>query len=251
MREFRDRTRKNLTPAPLDDLAAYLGWNVGYVEHISDGTREFAGQCVRSERQILISMKWPQEVQHYTLAHELGHVAMHPQLPNVHRDPPMYGDERERSRSHLEIEADRFAAELKPHTYKNMITSTRRRVVVTGIGCVNPLGHDVDTVWKGLLTCQSGVAPTTIFDASNFPTRISAEVKDWDVAKVGEDLARWKHVGRHAPVIVPGAFTALVPESNHGATPGLAALAGADATLLLSRPRKVQRLDRDGSQAPR
>ena len=55
----------------------------------------------------------------------------------------------------------------------------RRRVVVTGIGMVNPLGHDVATVWSALQEGQSGVAHTTLFDASSFPTNIAAEVKDW------------------------------------------------------------------------
>ena len=64
----------------------------------------------------------------------------------------------------------------------------RRRVVVTGIGSINPMGHDVETVWKGLMASQSGVGLTTIFNAANFPTRISAEVKNWDASKVGEDL---------------------------------------------------------------
>ena len=74
----------------------------------------------------------------------------------------------------------------------------RRRVVVTGVGSVNPLGHDVATVWNGLLECKSGVDYTTIFDASRFPTKIAAEVKDWDVSKVGEDPERWKFRGRHS-----------------------------------------------------
>ena len=74
----------------------------------------------------------------------------------------------------------------------------RRRVVITGIGCVNPMGHDVETVWSGLKTGDSGVGPTTIFDASTFPTRISAEVKDWSIEDVGEDAARWEHRGRHS-----------------------------------------------------
>ncbi|MFO0883184.1 MAG: beta-ketoacyl synthase N-terminal-like domain-containing protein [Pirellulales bacterium] len=53
----------------------------------------------------------------------------------------------------------------------------RRRVVVTGVGSINPLGHDVETVWKALKEGKSGVGFTTIFDASRFPTKISAEVK--------------------------------------------------------------------------
>jgi 3-oxoacyl-[acyl-carrier-protein] synthase II len=53
-------------------------------------------------------------------------------------------------------------------------------VVVTGMGIVCPLGHDVETMWRGILACQSGVAQTTLFDASTFPTTFDAEVKDYD-----------------------------------------------------------------------
>lgn len=73
----------------------------------------------------------------------------------------------------------------------------RRRVVVTGVGCINPLGNNVETMWAALKESQSGVGYTTIFDASKFPTKISAEIKNWDIADTGEDPARWKHRGRH------------------------------------------------------
>ncbi|NLX53789.1 MAG: beta-ketoacyl-[acyl-carrier-protein] synthase family protein [Planctomycetaceae bacterium] len=74
----------------------------------------------------------------------------------------------------------------------------RRRVVITGIGCVNPMGHDVESVWSGLKEGKSGVAQTTLFDASTFPTTISAEVKNWDISQVGEDPAVWNNRGRHS-----------------------------------------------------
>jgi 3-oxoacyl-[acyl-carrier-protein] synthase II len=74
----------------------------------------------------------------------------------------------------------------------------KRRVVVTGIGCVTPLGHSVEEMWQRLLKGDSGVGPTTHFDASKFPTKISAEVKGWDIADAGEDPARWKYRGRHS-----------------------------------------------------
>lgn len=73
----------------------------------------------------------------------------------------------------------------------------RRRVVITGIGSINPMGHDVETVWKGLKESQSGVGYTTIFDASRFPTKISAEIKGWDITDIGEDPEEWKYRGRH------------------------------------------------------
>jgi 3-oxoacyl-[acyl-carrier-protein] synthase II len=74
----------------------------------------------------------------------------------------------------------------------------RRRVVITGIGVINPLGNDVETVWNALKEGKSGVARTTIFDAGNFPTKISSEIKNWDVTEIGEDAEVWKYRGRHS-----------------------------------------------------
>lgn len=85
----------------------------------------------------------------------------------------------------------------------------RRRVVVTGLGCINPMGHDVETVWKGLKEGRSGVGYTTIFDASRFPTKISAEVKGWDVSQIGEDPERCKNWGRHTRFAVGAAKQAV------------------------------------------
>lgn len=56
---------------------------------------------------------------------------------------------------------------------------SNRRVVITGIGWVTPLGNSIDSAWKRLLNGDSGVAPTTNFDARTFPTQFSAEVKDF------------------------------------------------------------------------
>ncbi len=56
----------------------------------------------------------------------------------------------------------------------------RRRVVITGLGIVCPLGHDVATTWQALLEGRSGVGPITLFDASDLKTRFAAEVKDFD-----------------------------------------------------------------------
>jgi 3-oxoacyl-[acyl-carrier-protein] synthase II len=60
------------------------------------------------------------------------------------------------------------------------------------------MGHDVETVWSGLKEGRSGVGYTTIFDASRFPTRISAEVTGWDIAEIGEDPQVWARRGRHS-----------------------------------------------------
>ena len=81
----------------------------------------------------------------------------------------------------------------------------RRRVVVTGMGMVTPLGADLETVWKRLLAGESGVGYTTLFDASNFPTKISAEVRNWDLSDVGENPDDWKYQGRHTRFAVGAA----------------------------------------------
>jgi 3-oxoacyl-[acyl-carrier-protein] synthase II len=85
----------------------------------------------------------------------------------------------------------------------------RRRVVVTGIGMVNPMGHDVETVWRGLKESRSGVDRITIFDASNFPTKIAAEVKNWGVELVGENPKDWELRGRHTRFAVGAAKQAV------------------------------------------
>ena len=59
----------------------------------------------------------------------------------------------------------------------------KRRVVVTGIGCVTPVGLTVDDTWGSLMSCRSGMDWITHFDASNFPTKFAAEVKGFDLAK--------------------------------------------------------------------
>ncbi|MBI4313832.1 MAG: beta-ketoacyl-[acyl-carrier-protein] synthase II, partial [Candidatus Omnitrophica bacterium] len=55
---------------------------------------------------------------------------------------------------------------------------TRRRVVVTGFGCITPIGSDPETFWSNLLAGKSGAGRVTLFDASQYPTRIAAEVKN-------------------------------------------------------------------------
>ena len=85
----------------------------------------------------------------------------------------------------------------------------RRRVVVTGIGMINPLGHDVQTVWSALKESQSGVGQISVFDPTGYPTTIAAEVKNWDISKAGEDLNVWKHRGRHTRFAIGAAKQAI------------------------------------------
>ncbi|HEU4748344.1 MAG TPA: beta-ketoacyl-ACP synthase II [Gemmatimonadaceae bacterium] len=56
----------------------------------------------------------------------------------------------------------------------------KRRVVVTGMGAITPVGNDVATTWKALIAGKSGTAPITKFDATSFPVRFAAEVKGFN-----------------------------------------------------------------------
>jgi 3-oxoacyl-[acyl-carrier-protein] synthase II len=61
--------------------------------------------------------------------------------------------------------------------------SDARRVVVTGMGAVTPIGHSVAEYWRNLCAGVSGAGPITRFDASNYPVKIACEVKDFDPTK--------------------------------------------------------------------
>lgn len=67
----------------------------------------------------------------------------------------------------------------------------RKRVVVTGLGCISPVGNTVAETWKSLLAGRSGAGPITLFDASRHKTRFAAEVKGFDaVSMFGNREAR-------------------------------------------------------------
>jgi len=59
----------------------------------------------------------------------------------------------------------------------------KRRVVVTGMGIVSPVGNQISTAWKNILNGVSGIGPITHFDASDFAAKIAGEVKDFDVSQ--------------------------------------------------------------------
>jgi 3-oxoacyl-[acyl-carrier-protein] synthase II len=68
---------------------------------------------------------------------------------------------------------------------------SRRRVVITGLGTINPLGNDVEATWASVAAGKSGIGPITAFDPVGLETRIAGEVKDFDaVARFGRREAR-------------------------------------------------------------
>lgn len=85
----------------------------------------------------------------------------------------------------------------------------RRRIVITGIGLVTPLGTEVETVWSSLLAGESAVDYITLFDAGSFPTKIAAEVKNWDLNRLMEDDRDWSFQDRHTQFAIGASRKAM------------------------------------------
>ena len=86
----------------------------------------------------------------------------------------------------------------------------RRRVVITGMGAVTPLGAGVEKVWQALLHGESGVRPTTLFESQTFPTQFSAQVRGYDYRELLSTLDGQAHceAGRHSGFMLGAALEA-------------------------------------------
>jgi len=84
----------------------------------------------------------------------------------------------------------------------------RPRVVITGMGMLSPLGNSVEESWDNLLSGRSGIGPITQFDASEFPTRIAGEVKNF-VARDHMDFKEARRMSRASQLAVAAARMAL------------------------------------------
>lgn len=83
-----------------------------------------------------------------------------------------------------------------------------RRVVVTGLGTVNPLAHNTADYWAGLLAGRSGVAPITLFDTAAFKVKFAGEVKNWTTeGRIEPKLA--KHLDRYSQFALTAASEAI------------------------------------------
>jgi len=94
-----------------------------------------------------------------------------------------------------------------------------RRVVVTGLGIVSPLGNDLASSWDGVVNGRSGIGAITHFDATAFTTRISGEVRDFDVgrwisAKDARKMEAFIHYGVAASMMAMADADLTVDESN-------------------------------------
>jgi 3-oxoacyl-[acyl-carrier-protein] synthase II len=85
----------------------------------------------------------------------------------------------------------------------------RRRVVITGMGAITPLGHSVNEMFEGQLAGRSGVGPISSFNATRFPTQFAAQVKDFRLGDYVRDPSRWKHSGVNSQFAAAAAQQAL------------------------------------------
>ena len=107
----------------------------------------------------------------------------------------------------------------------------RRRVAITGVGMVTPVGGDAPTTWASLLAGRSGVGPIRQFDARGFPVRIGAEVKDFTLGEAFCDAKWLKFASRSHRFALAAAGEALTdagirPSAGNGHRWGLTVGAG-------------------------
>ncbi|MGB2937692.1 MAG: beta-ketoacyl-[acyl-carrier-protein] synthase family protein [Phycisphaerae bacterium] len=92
-----------------------------------------------------------------------------------------------------------------------------RRVVITGIGSVTPLGLTLEETWQNLLAGKSGIGPIRTFDASTFPTTFAAQVPDFDLAPYVNEPDAFKDAWRNVRFAMAAARMAF---DDSGLTPG-------------------------------
>jgi 3-oxoacyl-[acyl-carrier-protein] synthase II len=85
----------------------------------------------------------------------------------------------------------------------------RRRVVITGMGAITPLGNSVEELYEAQLEGRSGIGRTTLFDARQFPTQFAAEVKNFDLGQYVTDPDRWEDSGNNCRFAAAAAKQAL------------------------------------------
>jgi 3-oxoacyl-[acyl-carrier-protein] synthase II len=85
----------------------------------------------------------------------------------------------------------------------------RKRVVITGMGAITPLGHSVEELYRSQLEGRSGVGPVTAFDARRFPTQFASQVKGFDLRKHVKNPERWENSGVNSHFAAAAAHEAL------------------------------------------
>ncbi|MBM7022912.1 beta-ketoacyl-ACP synthase II [Treponema sp. Marseille-Q4523] len=101
-----------------------------------------------------------------------------------------------------------------------MDIQSRRRVVITGLGAVTPLGNDVASTWAGIKAGKSGIGKITLFDASDYPVRIAAEVKDFSLDAYGSDHKVVRKMARFTRFLTAASLQAVRDAGYDGSSFG-------------------------------
>ncbi len=86
---------------------------------------------------------------------------------------------------------------------------TRRRVVITGLGCVSPVGNSVEETWNSVKNGKCGITNITLFDPARLPVKIAAEVKDFDITKYGIDSKATRKMARFSKFCLAASAQAI------------------------------------------
>ena len=94
----------------------------------------------------------------------------------------------------------------------------RRRVVITGMGAVTPIGKSAPELWNAIKAGKCGIGPITLFDATNCPVKIAAEVKDFKPEEHGIDPKEARRMARFTQFLVAAANSSpkTRPASSQG-----------------------------------
>lgn len=125
---------------------------------------------------------------------------------------------------------------------------SKRRVVVTGLGVISPLGNDLASTWEGVVAGRSGIGPITHFDVSDYSTRIAGEVRDfdptqWVPAKDAKKMDVFIHYGVAASMMALRDAGLEVTEAN---AERIGAILGSGIGGLLGIEQQVIRMHEGG-----
>ena len=128
------------------------------------------------------------------------------------------------------------------------MAESSRRVVITGLGAVTPIGNSVSAYWSGLTEASNGVAPITLFDASRHACRFAAEVKDFDPIGVldPKEAKRWDRFCQFGVVAAKEALAESGLEINDSNRQRIGVIIGSGVGGLLTMETQAHVLEGKG-----
>ena len=128
------------------------------------------------------------------------------------------------------------------------MAESSRRVVITGLGAVTPIGNSVSAYWSGLTKASNGVAPITLFDASRHACRFAAEVKDFDPIGVldPKEAKRWDRFCQFGVVAAKEALAESGLEINDSNRQRIGVIIGSGVGGLLTMETQAHVLEGKG-----